>query len=124
MLNFLKLLVVHPVEKYLLSLKKEYKSKSLLVKRNSVDPSKSIPLWSKLKTNWRDYIYTPYLLRVDQEKFSMALYEIEQTQLDWDRMKMNGQLILDHLDVNFFREDFIIEILLLFFKGSSSSFRI
>lgn len=30
----------------------------------------------------------------------MAIYEIKQTQLEWERMKLNAQLTLDHLDVN------------------------
>ena len=71
-----------------------------LVKRSSAHPSKSTPLWSKLATNWREYIYTPSLLRVEKEKFSIAAYEIEQTKLDWERMKTNAHLIFDHLEVN------------------------
>jgi hypothetical protein len=71
-----------------------------LVKRNSANPSKATPLWSKLVTNWREYIYKPFLLRVEQEKLSIAAYEIEQTQSDWDRMKTNAQLTLDHFDVS------------------------
>jgi len=71
-----------------------------LAKRNSANPSKATPLWSKLVTNWREYIYTPFLLRVEQEKLSIAAYEIEQTQSDWDRMKTNAQLTLDHFDVS------------------------
>jgi hypothetical protein len=58
------------------------------------------PLWSKLATNWREYIYIPFLLRVEKEKLSIAAYEIEQTQLDWDRMKTNAHFTLDHLDVS------------------------
>jgi hypothetical protein len=71
-----------------------------LVKRNSANPSKATPLWSKLVTNWREYIYMPFLLRVEQEKLSIAAYEIEQTQSDWDRMKTNAQLTLDHFNVS------------------------
>jgi hypothetical protein len=64
-----------------------------------MDPSKSTPLWSKLVTNCREYIYTPFLLRVEKEKSSIAAYEIEQTKLDWERMKANSRLTYDHLEV-------------------------
>jgi hypothetical protein len=65
------------------------------------------PLWSKLVANWRTFIYTPYLARVEQEKLSFAIYEIEQMQLDWDRMKINAQLTIDHLDVSFMKIEFL-----------------
>ena len=48
-------------------------------------------------------MYAPLLQRVEREKLDIAVYEIEQTQLDWDRMKTNAALTLDHLDVNFQR---------------------
>lgn len=73
---------------------------NFLVKRSSLNQSKPTALWSKLATNWREYIYTPFLLRVEQEKVSIAAYEIEQTQLDWERMKINAQEALDQLEVS------------------------
>ena len=55
-------------------------------------------MWSKLAADWREYIYSPYLRYVDQEQLSIAIYELEQMQLDWERMKINGDLTLNHLD--------------------------
>jgi hypothetical protein len=88
-----------------------------LVKKNSASPSRATTLWSKLAINWRDYIYTSLLLRVEQEKLSIAAYEIEQTQLDWERMKINAQLTLDHLDVSLEEEISIkIKIFRIYFE--------
>lgn len=67
------------------------------VKKSS---SQTSPLWSKLATNWRDYVYASFLSRVEQEKLSIAAYELEQTKLDWDRMRTNASFVLDRLDVN------------------------
>ncbi|UJR27742.1 hypothetical protein I4U23_009017 [Adineta vaga] len=68
-------------------------------KKRSLDSSNPTPLWTKLVSNWRDYMYEAFLLRVEQEKLSIAAYEIKQTKLDWEKMKMNAQLSLEHYDV-------------------------
>ena len=44
-------------------------------------------------------MYEAFLLRVEQEKLSIAAYEIEQTKLDWERMKVNAQISLEGYDV-------------------------
>ncbi|CAF1234388.1 unnamed protein product [Adineta steineri] len=69
------------------------------LKRNSLPSSNALPSWSKLVTNWRSYMFEAYLLRVEQEKLSIAAYEIEQTKLDLERMNMNARLVLDHFYV-------------------------
>jgi hypothetical protein len=42
----------------------------------------------------------PYILRVEQERLSMASYEAEQTRLECERMETNAKLKLDELDVS------------------------
>lgn len=69
-----------------------------LAKKSSIN-STIVPSWSKLVVNWREYMYTSFLLRVEKEKLSIAAYEIEQTKLDWERMKANSRLTYDHLEV-------------------------
>jgi hypothetical protein len=70
-----------------------------LAKKSSIN-STIVPSWSKLVVNWREYMYTSFLLRVEKEKLSIATYEIEQTKLDWERMKNNAQLAFDHYEVS------------------------
>ncbi|CAF0745918.1 unnamed protein product [Adineta ricciae] len=74
-------------------------ARRLSTKKHSLDPSNAAPLWSKLVSNWREHMYEAFLLRVEQEKLSIAAYEIEQTKLDWERMKVNAQLSLEDYDV-------------------------
>ena len=70
-----------------------------LAERSSTDLSKSTFLWNKLSNNWRAAIYTPLLLRAEQEKILIARYEIEQMQLDWQRMKFHADITFNDLDV-------------------------
>ncbi|CAF1940857.1 unnamed protein product [Rotaria magnacalcarata] len=74
-------------------------ARRLSMRRGSTDATKSMRLWNKLLSNWRENVDAPRLLRVEQEKLSIAAYEIEQTQLDWQRMRANALLTLDKLDV-------------------------
>jgi hypothetical protein len=46
-------------------------------------------------------MYTSYILRIAQERLSVAAYEAEQTRLDWKRMKANADAKLYNLEVNF-----------------------
>ncbi|CAF4022487.1 unnamed protein product [Rotaria sp. Silwood1] len=62
--------------------------------------SKAKSLWNKLITNSHEAINTVRLLRIEQEKLSIAAYEIEHTRLDWERMKVNCVLELDQLEVS------------------------
>jgi hypothetical protein len=41
------------------------------------------------------------MLRIEQERLSVAAYEAEQTRLDWKRMKANADAELYNLEVNF-----------------------
>ncbi|CAF1601564.1 unnamed protein product [Rotaria magnacalcarata] len=75
-------------------------ARRLSMRRGSTDATKSMRLWNKLLSNWRENVDAPRLLRVEQEKLSIAAYEIEQTQLDWQRMRANALLTLDKLDVS------------------------
>ncbi|CAF3477887.1 unnamed protein product [Rotaria socialis] len=74
-------------------------ARRLSMRRGSTDATKSMKLWNKLLTNWHETVNAPRLLRVEQEKLSIAAYEIEQTQLDWQRMTTYALLALDRLDV-------------------------
>ncbi len=71
-----------------------------LAKKSSINSTTAVPSWSKLVANWREYMYTSFLLRVEKEKLSIATYEIEQTKLDWERMKNNAQLAFEHYEVS------------------------
>ena len=56
-------------------------------------------LWSRLSTNWRKQSFNSILVQLEQEKLSLAIYETDQLQLDWYRMKANARAVLDRLDV-------------------------
>lgn len=101
-----------------------------MVGKDSLQSSNISLLWSKLSTNWRRQVYSNRsLFRIEQEKLSIALYEIEQTQLDWDRMKSNARAVLDRLDVIKICPSNLLVCSLTFLRrrlllGSSSSCRI
>ncbi|CAF1021435.1 unnamed protein product [Rotaria sp. Silwood1] len=74
-------------------------ARRLSLEKSLAGTSKAKSLWNKLITNSHEAINTVRLLRIEQEKLSIAAYEIEHTRLDWERMKVNCVLELDQLEV-------------------------
>ncbi len=69
----------------------------ILVKKTSNTSKKG---WTKVSINFNEHLYTPDIQIIEQERLSIAAYEIEQTRLEWERMKTNAYLTLDDLDVS------------------------
>ena len=45
-------------------------------------------------------IYPVYIFGLEKQLLSIAAYEVEQTHLDWQRMKTNAQAMLNSLQVS------------------------
>lgn len=78
-------------------------------------------LWTRLSTNWRKQSLHPMLVQLEEEKLSIAIYETDQLQLDWDRMKGNARAVLDRLDVTPFSQCIFNQFDFLSLGSSSSA---
>ncbi|CAF1658304.1 unnamed protein product [Rotaria magnacalcarata] len=59
------------------------------------------PLWTKRSVIVRAYANIQYIPPIDQDRFVIATYEVEQTHLDWQRMKTHAATVLDNLKILF-----------------------
>jgi hypothetical protein len=64
----------------------------ILVKKTK----KRTSTWTKVSINCRD----SHILCIEQERLSIAAYEIQQTHLERERMKANAMVALDNLQVS------------------------
>ncbi|CAF3696956.1 unnamed protein product [Rotaria sp. Silwood1] len=55
------------------------------------------PLWIKRSVSSRTPTDIRYIPPIEQKRFFIASYEVEQTHLDWQRMKANALAALDNL---------------------------
>lgn len=54
------------------------------------------PIWIRRSVHVRAYTDTKYIPPIDKTRFSIAVYEVEQTTLDRERMKNNADMDLDN----------------------------
>jgi ABC-type phosphate transport system auxiliary subunit len=74
---------------------------TILDHRDSLIPSSSTSSsWKKLIATRQQIINQNIHSIVEREKLSIANYEFEQTRLDAHRMKVNGNLVLERLEVS------------------------
>jgi hypothetical protein len=71
-----------------------------LVKRTTTSTKKGTSGWTKVLINLNEHLCAPDIKIIEHERLSIATYEIEQTRLEWERMKANAILTLDDLNVS------------------------
>lgn len=71
----------------------------LVEPQSPATPSTKNPFWSKLAAHRRESAHILLNAEIQEHKLSIAAYEVEQTELDWERMKTDAQQELEHSEV-------------------------
>ncbi|CAF1391181.1 unnamed protein product [Rotaria sordida] len=74
-------------------------ARQILLKKSPSYTRDGTPLWTKRSINLLAPTDIQYISPIDQERFFIAAYEVEQTRLDWQRMKAHELAVIDNLKV-------------------------